>query len=36
MSIISFIKEAGEKLFGSHPAAPATPAAPDAAALQKK
>ena len=36
MSIISFIKDAGEKLFGSHPAAPAAPAAPDAAALQEK
>ena len=31
MSIISFIKDAGEKLFGSKPAAPA---APDSATLQ--
>ncbi len=34
MSIISFIKEAGEKLFGGKEAAAATPAAPDAATLQ--
>ena len=41
MSIISFIKEAGEKLFGTHAAAPAAPAATkpteaDVAALQQK
>ena len=34
MSIISFIKEAGEKLFGGKEAAAATSAAPDAATLQ--
>ena len=42
MSIISFIKDAGEKLFGSSAAAPAAPAAPakpspeEVAALQQK
>ena len=35
MSIISFIKEAGEKLFG-HAAAPAAPSAADAGKLQEK
>jgi nucleoid-associated protein YgaU len=34
MSIISFLKEAGEKLFGH--STPATPAAPDDAALQAR
>ncbi len=34
MSIISFIKEAGEKLFGQHASAAAAPSAADAAALQ--
>ena len=40
MSLISFIKEAGEKLFGAHAApaaaAPAKPSADDVAALQQK